>query len=62
MGHELRNSSLRVNRKISKANEFTDKLIAVENRAEEINRTLYFLNQEIAKIRLFRSSRDYQKT
>jgi len=35
--------------KISKANEFTDKLIAVENRAEEINRTLYFLNQEIAK-------------
>ncbi len=35
--------------RIAKANEFSDKLIATDNPLEEINRTLYFLNQEIAK-------------
>ncbi len=35
--------------KISKANEFTDKLIASANPADEISRTLYFLNQKTAK-------------
>jgi tetratricopeptide (TPR) repeat protein len=35
--------------RITKANEISDKLIAADNSKEEVNRALYFLNQEIAK-------------
>lgn len=35
--------------RVAKANDFSDKLIATDNPSEEINRTLYFLNQEIEK-------------
>lgn len=35
--------------KVSKANEFTNKLISTDLKGEEISRTLYSLNQEITK-------------